>query len=335
MKRGSSGLSLVVGIDKPAGVTSHDVVNRVRRIFEEKRVGHAGTLDPLASGVLPVLVGPATRLSDHLMGHDKAYRVRIAFGQGTTTDDAEGEVIRCHATPSNLLDKDFARKFLKSIIGPQNQLPPSYSAIKVNGKKAYKEARAGNIIDLNPRAIEIYSAELINIDGDGFPDRVLWDVDLEVSKGTYIRSIARDMGFTLDCPAHVASLRRTSVGELDVADCVSLETLEDVGAKATLDPVRLLGHSFAFIDGDDRNKLMNGCSFPLKSVRYHRYKNPKHNICACTSGIVDTNAPVDDGVAVSMICDNTLKAIYSSDIRCGLLRPQTIFSIGVERGQVI
>ena len=104
MKRGSSGLSLVVGIDKPAGVTSHDVVNRVRRIFEEKRVGHAGTLDPLASGVLPVLVGPATRLSDHLMGHDKAYQVRIAFGQGTTTDDAEGEVIRCHATPSNLLD---------------------------------------------------------------------------------------------------------------------------------------------------------------------------------------------------------------------------------------
>ena len=149
MKRGSSGLSLVVGIDKPAGVTSHDVVNRVRRIFEEKRVGHAGTLDPLASGVLPVLVGPATRLSDHLMGHDKAYQVRIAFGQGTTTDDAEGEVIRCHATPSNLLDKDFARKFLKSIIGPQNQLPPSYSAIKVNGKKAYKEARAGNIIDIN------------------------------------------------------------------------------------------------------------------------------------------------------------------------------------------
>lgn len=335
MKRGSSGLSLIVGVDKPTGMSSHDVVNRVRRCFGEKRVGHAGTLDPLASGVLPILVGPATRLSDHMMGHDKSYRVTIEFGRGTTTDDSEGEVIRQASVDPSLCDEGFAREHLRTIVGCHNQLPPSYSAIKVNGKKACNEARAGNIIDLKPRPIEIYSAELVGMDIADAPDKVSWEVDLEVSKGTYIRSIARDMGFALDCPAHVSSLRRMSVGQLEVSDCVSLDTLDEVESKAAMDPVRLLGYDFVFIDGDDERKLLNGQAFELESLRYHRYKNPKANVCACTSGIIDAPIPANDGQSICVICENALKAIYACDLRKHLLKPQAIFQIGVDRGRII
>ena len=141
MKRGESGLSLVIGVDKPSGMTSHDVVNRCRRIFGEKRVGHTGTLDPLASGVLPICIGPAARLGAYLTGHDKAYRATIAFGVGTDTDDCEGAVTRTAPVPVEVGDRAFAEQFVAQMVGPQKQLPPAYSAIKVNGKKSYSTMR--------------------------------------------------------------------------------------------------------------------------------------------------------------------------------------------------
>ena len=150
MKRGESGLSLVVGVDKPSGMTSHDVVNRCRRIFGEKRVGHTGTLDPLASGVLPICIGPATRLGAYLTGHDKAYRATIAFGVGTDTDDCEGTVTRTGEAPVEAGDRSFAEQAVEQMLGPQKQMPPAYSAIKVNGKKSYEAAREGHIIELSP-----------------------------------------------------------------------------------------------------------------------------------------------------------------------------------------
>lgn len=335
MKRGESGLSLIVGVDKPEGMTSHDVVNRVRRCFGEKRVGHAGTLDPLASGVLPILIGPATRLSDHIMGHDKTYAATISFGVGTSTDDAEGEIIRQAGIPGKLTDEAFARSYLDTIIGKQNQLPPSYSAIKVNGKKAYSEARKGNVINLEARPVEIYEADLVSIDADRFPESLYWSVIFKVSKGTYIRSIARDIGFDLECPAHIKALRRLRVGNMDIDDCVTLETLEEVGQRAALDPVRILGYGFSFIDGDNTKALMNGQSFNESDLKFYRYKSAERNICACTSGIIETDAPKDDGEAICMICDNSLKAIYGFDRKTSTLKPESVFQIGIERGCII
>lgn len=163
MKRGASGLSLVVGVDKPVGMSSHDVVNRCRALFGEKRVGHTGTLDPLASGVLPICVGPATRLAAFLTEHDKHYRVSIAFGVATDTDDAAGEIIRSGEAKAQLRDPSFARAFLEGLKGCHKQLPPVYSAIKVQGEKACDAARKGRIIDLAPRDIEVYDACLEGI----------------------------------------------------------------------------------------------------------------------------------------------------------------------------
>ncbi len=200
------------------------MVNRCRSIFGERRVGHTGTLDPMATGVLPICVGPATRLGAYLTGHDKRYRVSIAFGAGTDTDDAAGTVVRTGEVPDRVLDPEFAAAFVASLVGRRKQMPPAYSAIKVNGKKSYEAARAGNIIDLAPRDIEVYDARLLGVhegDGEELPS---WNVSFEVSKGTYIRSLARDAGVALGCPAHVAALERTELGLLTLEECVSLES---------------------------------------------------------------------------------------------------------------
>ena len=134
LKRGASGLSLVVGVDKPSGMTSHDVVNACRRIFGERRVGHTGTLDPLATGVLPICIGPATRLDQYLVGHDKTYQARISFGASTDTCDALGAIVERAPVPSTVGEKRVARACLADMVGWQMQIPPAYSAIKVNGK---------------------------------------------------------------------------------------------------------------------------------------------------------------------------------------------------------
>ena len=136
MKRGTTDLCLVLAVDKPSGMTSHDVVSRARRIFGEKRIGHTGTLDPLASGVLPLCVGPATRLDQFLTGHDKSYVVSVVFGAATDTDDCDGEVIRTGVVPDEVFDPFFASVFVGGLVGKSKQLPPVYSAIKVGGTKA-------------------------------------------------------------------------------------------------------------------------------------------------------------------------------------------------------
>ena len=157
MKRGTTDLCLVLAVDKPSGMTSHDVVSRARRIFGEKRIGHTGTLDPLASGVLPLCVGPATRLDQFLTGHDKSYVVSVVFGAATDTDDCDGEVIRTGVVPDEVFDPFFASVFVGGLVGKSKQLPPVYSAIKVGGTKACDAARKGRVIDLAPRDIEAVS----------------------------------------------------------------------------------------------------------------------------------------------------------------------------------
>ena len=204
-------------------MTSHDVVSRVRRITGERRVGHAGTLDPMATGLLVVLVGPATRLAPYLTMARKSYEAHIVFGSQTDTDDAEGRTVATVPVPDEVVDPFFATGTVASLIGFHEQVPPAYSAIKVDGKVAYREARAGDALELKPRAIEIVEARLLGVQCEG---EYAWDLELTVSKGTYIRSLARDLGFALGTRAHLGALRRTRSGGLDISDAHSLADLE-------------------------------------------------------------------------------------------------------------
>lgn len=332
VKRGASGLCLVVGVDKPSGMTSHDVVNRCRRIFGERRVGHTGTLDPLASGVLPICVGPATRLDAYMTGHDKHYVVDVVFGSATDTDDCDGEVIRTGLVPAKLFDRDFAQSHVASLVGKHKQLPPAYSAIKVNGEKACDAARKGRIIELEPRDIEVYEAELLDlIERDG---AAVWSVSFSVSKGTYIRSLARDIGLSLGCPAHVGALRRTKAGSIKLSDCVSLETLEELSTAAALDPVALLGYRFAFLSERQARAVSNGNFLPAHELSLYerRYENFEGSLCACTSGVCESADPANPEEVISLVFENKLVALYEFDEPKHRYKARCIFQTGVSRG---
>lgn len=243
MKRGTSGIDALVAIDKPLGMTSHDVVSRVRRVLGEGRVGHAGTLDPDASGVLVVGIGQGTRLMGYLTAEEKGYSCTISFGTETTTDDAAGEILRTAEVPDELSDPVQAAAFVASLVGTHEQVPPSFSAISVDGVRSYDRARRGESVELEPRRVRIVSARLDGIDIDA--TGLSWKCSFEVSKGCYIRSIARDMGRTLETAAHVSALRRTSSGSITLDSCVALDDFEREGAafiaRSALDPFSSLG----------------------------------------------------------------------------------------------
>lgn len=328
-RRASTGYSFIVGVDKPAGMTSHDVVNRVRRIYGERRCGHMGTLDPAATGALAVAVGPATRLDAMLTAHDKAYEFTIAFGSATDTDDAEGEVIKTGPVPARLADAAFARDFVEGLVGKAKQMPPVYSAIKVNGKKACDEARRGRIIDLAPRDIEIYESRLVAVEGDR--EEPVWRVRMRVSAGTYVRAIARDAGVALQTCAHVGELRRLQAGRLSVRDCVSLEDLESHPFDALLDPVKLLGLRFAFADDGMAKPVGAGNPVAARGLALHRYVSHAMGP-SCAGGAVRSMEPLEDGEKVCIVVDNALAAVYRYEGESGMLKSCCGFSIGVKRG---
>lgn len=241
-RRGATDLAGVLPIDKPSGMTSHDVVAAVRQATGEGRVGHAGTLDPLASGLLLLLVGRATRLEQYLVGHDKCYDVRIRFGTTTDTLDADGSITESLPVPPTVLDPARARDILASFIGTRTQEPPVYSAIKTGGVAAHRRARAGETPDLAARTVTISEALLLDAD----PDNWSWDVAFSVSKGTYVRALARDIGRAAGTVAHVTALRRTRIGSFGVEDALPLEDALGRARSGTLpssfiDPVPLLG----------------------------------------------------------------------------------------------
>ena len=332
MKRGESGLSLLVAIDKPLGMSSHDVVNACRRVFGERRVGHTGTLDPMATGVLPVCVGPATRLDQYMTGHDKRYRVTVAFGCETTTDDAEGEPTVRGALRPELLDEEFCRRYVAGLVGGHEQVPPQYSAVKVQGKRAYQLARSGDGAQLEPRHVEVYEATFVSCHLDGRCGYACWVVDVAVSKGTYIRALARDMGRDLGCPAHVAALQRRQSGCLTIDDCVSLQSLEALGVDAALDPVAVLGYRFAFAD-DVARPVLSGAKLPADALALFEppVLSDAARMCACTGSLVKSPRPPADGEVLSVVVENRLKALYSYDAGNGTWKPSCVFSIGVIR----
>jgi tRNA pseudouridine55 synthase len=211
-----AGVRGILLLDKPSGPTSHDMVYAVRRGAREKRVGHAGTLDPLATGLLVLCLGSATRLSEYLAGKDKRYRAQVRLGQTTTTYDAQGDITSEAAT---LPGRDQAEAALEQFRGPQLQVPPQYSAIKRGGQKAYEAARRGEHIELEARPVEFYE---ITLTAWQPPELTL---EVHCSAGTYIRSLAHDLGQALGCGAHLAGLRRTASGQLRVEEAVTLEAL--------------------------------------------------------------------------------------------------------------
>lgn len=204
-------------------MTSHDVVSRLRRLTGEGRIGHAGTLDPSATGVLVMGFGQGTRLMGHLTQDRKSYIARVSFGRSTTTDDAEGETLEELPVPEELSDAAFAAKTLSALVGEHEQIPPAFSAISVDGKRAYARARAGEDVVLEARPITIHSAQLISVEPG---DKPSWTCAFEVSKGTYIRSIARDLGASLGTAAHLSGLARTGSGAVGIGDCHPLDKLE-------------------------------------------------------------------------------------------------------------
>ena len=242
MRRGTSGINALIAVDKPVGMTSHDVVSRVRRAVGERRVGHAGTLDPAASGVLVVGIGQGTRLMGLLTAERKGYVGLVALGSETDTDDAEGTVTREAPAPAWAFDEARAAEVVSSLVGDAMQVPPAYSAISVGGVRSYARARAGEEFELPARPVTIHDARLLAIqDLAGSP---AWLCSFDVSKGCYIRSIARDLGRRVDSAAHLEALRRTSSGTVSISDCVSLDELDELGARVVgraLDPVCALG----------------------------------------------------------------------------------------------
>jgi tRNA pseudouridine55 synthase len=223
----------VLVVAKPVGPTSHDVVGLIRRLATTKRVGHGGTLDPFASGVLPVFLGKATRLVEYHLGDRKRYRATVCFGASSTTDDLEGALTPA-AGPAPT--RDAVEAALAGFRGPIEQRPPAYSAIKVAGRRAYALARAGESVELASRSVTIHALDLVTWDPttDGEPVAI---VDVECSAGTYIRSLARDLGEAVGSAAYLGALTRTASGPFTLADA---HDLDEVRAAAADGPERIV-----------------------------------------------------------------------------------------------
>ena len=211
----------IIIINKSKKYTSHDIVYKIKKLFYQK-VGHTGTLDPLATGVLPILIGKGTQCSKYLTNHNKKYEAQIQLGQKTDTADAEGKIIEEKPVLLEAFSEENVNLILEKFLGEQEQVPPIYSAIKVNGKKLYEYARKGEKIEIQPRKIKIYDIKLLHID----KSKNTVDFEVSCSKGTYIRSLCEDIAEKLGTVGYMSALRRTRVGEFSIKNAITLDELE-------------------------------------------------------------------------------------------------------------
>jgi len=244
----------VLIIDKPAGLTSHDVVNRVRRVLGQKSVGHLGTLDPLATGVLPLVIGNLTRLAQFYLATDKSYEGVIRFGFATDTYDADGDPLGPVTSVEVSLEQ--VRALAEKFRGVIEQMPPPFSAKKIHGVPAYKLARRKKGVVLQPVRVEIKLFEILSCDGDRATFRA------DVASGTYLRTVAHDLGRELGCGAHLTALRRTRVAEFEVSEAITLERLAEVAAgnleEVFVHPRRLLPHMPSVTASEEAAALIRG-----------------------------------------------------------------------------
>ena len=238
----------IIIIDKPKGYTSHDVVNVVRKNLKTTKVGHTGTLDPNATGVLPVLIGKATKISKYLIEHDKTYIAELTLGKKSSTGDIEGEIIEEKEVPN--LSEEQIKNTLASFLGKQMQTPPIYSSIKINGKKAYEYARNGQTVEIPAREIEITEISLLSFEKDSIIFKV------SCSKGTYIRVLCEDIAKKLGTVGLMQNLRRTRVDKFDIKDACLLENLD----KAKIISIEECFKDFPNINLDDKQTMafLNG-----------------------------------------------------------------------------
>ena len=274
-------------VDKPAGMTSHDVVSRCRRIFGTRKVGHAGTLDPMATGVLVVAVERATKILGLLTATDKSYTATIRLGQTTTTEDAEGEVLQT-VSASHVADSDIDHA-VAALRGEISQIPSAVSAVKIGGERAYKLARKGRPVELAPRAVRIDRFDVLGVRRSG--EVVDVDVAVDCSSGTYIRALARDAGAALGVGGHLIALRRTTVGRFGLDEARTLDALADNPRLSySLDEACLLAFPRRDLTADE-----------AESARHGRALTP-----AGIDGVYAATAP--DGQVISLLRDEPEKA---------------------------
>ena len=281
-------------LDKPQGLTSNQALGRLKRLFNPKKVGHAGTLDPLATGVLPIAFGEATKTVAHVVDCEKSYDFTIRWGVETDTDDAEGQPTQTSdARPS----REAVEAALPAFIGDIMQVPPCYSAIKIEGERAYDLARDGETVELKARQVSVYELDIeeaISTD--------LTRLICACGKGTYVRSIARDLGRALGCYGHISALRRTSVGSFDEEAAISLEKLEHISNSdggfdalmSTIIPVEtaLDGIPALAVSGDDAARLKRGQSILIRGGNAPILKGP---IYATSRGVLVAIGEVERG----------------------------------------
>ncbi len=294
-----------VALDKPVGMTSTRAVGRVRWLLNAQKAGHGGTLDPLASGILPIALGEATKTSNYIMDGAKTYRFTVAWGVQTDTDDSEGKIIQIgDARPA----PDEIAVILKDFTGTIAQMPPQYSALKIDGERAYDIARSGEQVNLVAREVQIDRLDVV-----GHPDNDHTEFEVDCGKGTYIRALARDFGQKLGCFGHISALRRTRVGPFFEADIISLEKLEElshIGARrqelaqvirsveTVLDDIPALA-----VNASDAARLKNGQAVILRG----------------------RDAPIYSGT-VFVASSGTPVAL--AEFRQGALHPKRVFNLG-------
>ena len=244
----------VLLLDKPLGLSSNDALQKAKRLYRAEKAGHTGTLDPLATGLLPLCFGAATKFSQISLDADKSYRATLKLGVTTTTADAEGDVLQQRDVAVARADVEAA---CARFTGPILQTPPMHSALKRDGKPLYEYARAGIDVEREARAVTIHSVDIIEGDHDA------WTLDVRCSKGTYIRTLAEDIGEALGCGAHLTALRRIATGHFSVLRCVTLEVLEAMAEDqrlACLLPVEALldGHTRVMLDADNAGRFLSG-----------------------------------------------------------------------------
>lgn len=253
----------VLLLDKSEGMTSNRALQQVRALYQAQKAGHTGTLDPMATGLLPICLGEATKFSSWLLDADKRYLADVRLGAVTDTGDREGEVLRQCPVPS--LNDDDVESVLSGFLGEMDQVPPMYSALKHQGRPLYEHARAGREIARAPRRVSIYDIALTSRHAQGF------SLDVSVSKGTYIRTLAEDIGERLGCGAHLEGLRRLRTGPFDDTDMLDIETLESMSDEQRLErllPVdALIGHLPALeTDGEGARRIMHGQPIALETL---------------------------------------------------------------------
>lgn len=249
----------ILNIDKPQGITSHDVVDVIRKIFSDVKVGHTGTLDPLATGVLPICIGEATKLTSDLTSEDKIYRVKMLLGVETDTYDITGKIVF-----ASVVDKDeiYIQERIKRFIGKQKQKPPMYSAIRIDGRRAYSIAREGKTLDLPERDIEIFSISDIKVD---LSKREV-EFTVHCTKGTYIRSLVSDIGKKIGCGATMTELRRIKTGKFEIDDSINLYDFLKLEYDNMLDKIVSIEDYYTDarkvnLTKDEYTKFVNGVKF--------------------------------------------------------------------------